>query len=121
MKGRRSDYVDGTILHEYKQGLGTFTQQMPKVGQTFNAFTEACFAQGALSKKEKQLIALGISVAKQDEYCTIYHTKGCIDEGATEEQIFEACAVAAALAGGTTMSQAVTLVRQCIDEFTRTH
>lgn len=26
-------------LHEYKQGLGTFTQHMPKVGQTFNAFT----------------------------------------------------------------------------------
>ncbi|MED0687578.1 carboxymuconolactone decarboxylase family protein [Anoxybacillus ayderensis] len=109
------------FLHEYKKGLGTFTQQMPRVGQTFNAFTEACFEEGTLSKKEKQLIALGISVAKQDEYCTIYHTKGCIDEGATEEQIFEACAVAAALAGGATMSQAVTLVRQCIDEFTRTH
>ncbi|GIW50202.1 MAG: DNA-binding protein [Anoxybacillus sp.] len=108
-------------LHEYKQGLGTFTQHMPKVGQTFHAFTEACFAEGSLSKKEKQLIALGISVAKQDEYCTIYHTKGCIDEGATEEQIFEACAVAAALAGGATMSQAVTLVRQCVEEFRHVH
>lgn len=82
-------------LHEYKQGLGTFTQHI--------------------------LIALGISVAKQDKYCTIYHTKGCIDEGATEEEIFEACAVAAALAGGETMSQAVMLVRQCVDEFTRVH
>ncbi|MBW7651301.1 MULTISPECIES: carboxymuconolactone decarboxylase family protein [unclassified Anoxybacillus] len=108
-------------LHEYKQGLGTFTQQMPHVGRAFNAFTEACFAEGELSKKEKQLIALAISVAKQDEYCTIYHTKGCIDEGATEKEIFEACAVASALAGGATMSQSVTLVRQCVDEFTRMH
>jgi alkylhydroperoxidase/carboxymuconolactone decarboxylase family protein YurZ len=47
---------------------------MPHVGRAFNAFTEACFVEGELSKKkEKQLIALAISVAKQDEYCTIYH------------------------------------------------
>jgi AhpD family alkylhydroperoxidase len=108
-------------LHHYKQGLGTFTQKLPKIAQTFNAFTEACFDEGKLSKKEKQLIALGISLAKQDEYCTIYHAKGCLDQGATEQEILEVCGVAAALAGGATMSQAVTLVQECVQEFRPIH
>jgi AhpD family alkylhydroperoxidase len=108
-------------LHHYKEGLGTFTQKLPEIAGSFNAFTEACFKEGALSKKEKQLIALGISLATQDEYCTIYHTKGCLDEGASEQEILEACGVAAAFAGGAAMSQAVTLVQECIDELVTKH
>jgi AhpD family alkylhydroperoxidase len=108
-------------LRHYKEGIGTFTQKLPDIAGSFNAFTEACFKEGALSKKEKQLIALGISLATQDEYCTIYHTKGCLDEGASEQEILEACGVAAAFAGGAAMSQAVTLVQECIHELTMKH
>ena len=63
------------ILHHYKEGIGSFTNQIPEIAETYNAFTQACFQEGALTKREKQLIALGISLATQDEYCTIYHTK----------------------------------------------
>jgi len=101
-------------LQEYKMGLGTFTQKMPEIAGYFNAFTEACFKEGKLSQKEKQLIALGISVYSQDEYCIIYHTKGCLDQGASEEEILEAIGVTAAFGGGAAMSQAVTLVQDCI-------
>ncbi|MFC4323540.1 carboxymuconolactone decarboxylase family protein [Litchfieldia salsa] len=103
-------------LHDYKLGLGTFTQKMPEIAHHFNAFTEACFKEGTLSQKEKQLIALGISIYSQDEYCIIYHTKGCIDQGASEEEILEAIGVTAAFGGGAAMSQAVTLVQECITD-----
>ncbi|MDT8858689.1 carboxymuconolactone decarboxylase family protein [Alkalihalobacillus sp. MEB130] len=103
-------------LQEYKQGLGNFTQKMPDIAQKYNAFTEACFAEGKLSQKEKQMIALGISVFSQDEYCIIYHAKGCIDQGCTEEEILETVGVTAAFGGGAAMSQAVTLVQECITE-----
>ncbi|MBA2875657.1 carboxymuconolactone decarboxylase family protein [Thermaerobacillus caldiproteolyticus] len=108
-------------LQHYKEGLGAFTQKLPEIARSFNAFTEACFEEGALSKKEKQLIALGISLATQDEYCTIYHTKGCLDQGASEQEILETCGVAAAFAGGAAMSQAVTLVQECIAELATKH
>jgi AhpD family alkylhydroperoxidase len=101
-------------LHEYKMGLGTFTQKMPEIAGHFNAFTEACFKEGQLTQKQKQLIALGISVYSQDEYCIIYHTKGAIDQGASEEEILEAIGVTAAFGGGAAMSQAVTLVQDCM-------
>jgi AhpD family alkylhydroperoxidase len=105
-------------IQEYKRGLGVFTQKMPEIARHFNAFTEACFKEGKLSQKEKQLIALGISVFSQDEYCIIYHTKGCLDQGATEEEILEAVGVIVAFGGGAAMSQAVTLVQECITDLT---
>lgn len=108
-----------TILHDYKLGLGNFTERMPHIASKFNAFTEACFAEGKLTQKEKQLIALGISIYSQDEYCIIYHTKGCIDQGCTQEEIFEAIGVTGAFGGGAAMSQAVTLVQDCYDEFSQ--
>lgn len=112
----QQDSVIQMALQEYKEGLGQFLQKMPDVAGKFNEFTEACFKEGKLSKKEKQLIALGISVVSQDEYCIIYHTKGCLDEGCSEEEILEALGVTAAFGGGAAMSQAVTLVQEAISE-----
>ncbi|MGF9940408.1 carboxymuconolactone decarboxylase [Bacillus anthracis] len=104
------------VLHYYKEGIGSFTNQIPEIAETYNAFTQACFQEGTLTKREKQLIALGISLATQDEYCTIYHTKGCLDQGCSDKEILEACGVSAAFAGGAAMSQAVTLVQECLTE-----
>jgi AhpD family alkylhydroperoxidase len=108
----------GEALHHYKQGLGTFTQKMPELAEKFNAYTEVCFQEGNLTKKQKQLIALGISLYSQDEYCIIYHVKGCMDQGATEEEIMETIGVTTAFGGGTVMSQAVTLVQEALTELT---
>lgn len=109
--------VEHALLH-YKEGLGKFTQKMPKFAESFNAFTEVCFQEGTLSQKQKQLIALGISLYSQDEYCIIYHVKGCLDQGATEEEILETIGVTAAFGGGATISQAVTLVQEAVLELT---
>ncbi|WLD92718.1 carboxymuconolactone decarboxylase family protein [Alkalihalobacillus sp. AL-G] len=104
------------VLRDYKQGLGTFTEKMPDLARKFNAFTESCFKEGKLSKKEKQLIALGISICSLDEYCIIYHTKGCLDQGCSEKEILEAVGVCAAFGGGAAMSQAVTLVQEAMSD-----
>lgn len=103
-------------IHDYKVGLGVFKEKMPELATRYNAFTEACFQEGALSKKEKQMIALGISLYMQDEYCIIYHIKGCIDQGGSESEILETVGVTAAFGGGGAMSQAVTLVLDTIED-----
>ncbi|MEH7381450.1 carboxymuconolactone decarboxylase family protein [Bacillus sp. JJ1533] len=103
-------------LLDYKTGVGVFTKKMPKLAELYNAFTEECFKEGVLSQKQKQLIALGISIYSQDEYCIIYHTKGCLDQGCSEEEILETIGVTAAFGGGAAMSQAVTLVQDSIEE-----
>lgn len=103
-------------LIKYKEGLGMFTEKMPEFASLFNAFTEECFKEGALTQREKQLIALGISLHAQEEFCIIYHTKGCLDQGCSEQEILEAVGVTAAFGGGASMSQGVTLVQECIGE-----
>lgn len=115
METEARNSTEAALLH-YKEGLGLFNRKMPKLSERYNAFTEECFEAGELSKREKQLIALGISLYSQDEYCIIYHVKGCLDQGCSEQEILEAVGVTAAFGGGAAMSQAVTLVQESIDE-----
>ena len=106
------------VLQEYKVGMGSFAEKLPDVARTFHAFTESCFAEGKLDQKHKQLIALAISVHANNEYCIIYHTNGCLDAGGTEEEMMEAIGVAAALGGGSAMSQGVTIWQDALEDFT---
>ncbi|MFB4210477.1 carboxymuconolactone decarboxylase family protein [Shouchella sp. JSM 1781072] len=104
-------------MMQYKKGVGTFEEKMPIFAEKYNEFTEQCFKDGAISKKHKQLIALGMSIHAQDEYCMIYHTKGCLDNGCTEEELLEAISVATAFGSGAALSQGATLVQEAFREF----
>jgi len=106
------------VLQEYKVGMGSFSEKLPEVAKTYHAFTESCFEDGKLDQKAKQLIALAISVHGHNEYCILYHTKGCLDAGVTEEEMMEAIGVAAALGGGSAMSQGVTIWQDALEDFT---
>ena len=103
-------------LIKYKKGLGVFNEKMPEFVSHFNSFTEECFKEGTLTQKQKHLIALGISIHAKDEFCMIYHTKGCLDHGCSEQEIYETITVTAALGGGPSVSQGVTLVLDCMNE-----
>ncbi|GAA5416901.1 hypothetical protein Pryu01_01940 [Paraliobacillus ryukyuensis] len=103
-----ANYFDQSII-DYKEGTNYLQKALPEVGEHYLSFTDACFKAGTIGEKEKQLMALGISVYAQDEYCIIYHIKGAVDNGATEEEIAETIGVSAALGGGAAFAQGVTL------------
>lgn len=50
-------------------------------------------------------VGIILRVHAQDEYCIIYHTKGCLDQGCSKQEILETVAVTAAFGGGASMSQ----------------
>ncbi|MBM7571225.1 AhpD family alkylhydroperoxidase [Aquibacillus albus] len=110
------NYFDASIL-DYKEGSSRFREKLPELTQGYFDFTEACFQEGAMNQKQKQLTALGISIYAQDEYCIMYHTKGAAEHGATEEEIMETVAISAALGGGAAFSQGVTLVMDTFDYY----
>ena len=67
----------------------------------FWAYYNATFAvDGALTKREKSLIALAVAHAKQCPYCIDAYSNACLDNGATVEQMHEAVHCAAALGAG---------------------
>lgn len=72
----------------------------PQPLETFQAFSKAAFAEGALSAKTKQLIAVAVAHVTQCPYCIRGHTEGALKRGATEQEIMEAIWVAAEMRAG---------------------
>jgi AhpD family alkylhydroperoxidase len=62
---------------------------------TFDAFGKAVFADGALSAKMKQIIAVAVAHVTQCPYCIKGHTKAARRAGATPQELMEAIWVAA--------------------------
>jgi AhpD family alkylhydroperoxidase len=72
----------------------------PDAAAAFKEFSRSVFADGAISAKTKQLIAVAVAHVTQCPYCIRGHTSGAIAHGATPEQIMEAIWVAAEMRAG---------------------
>jgi AhpD family alkylhydroperoxidase len=69
----------------------------------YRAFLEmerAAFADGALTKRHKELIAVGISVVIDCESCMQWHIEQAASAGASEREVLEAVEVGIEMSGG---------------------
>jgi AhpD family alkylhydroperoxidase len=71
-----------------------------KVYEAFLRMEEAAFSDGALPKKTKELIAVGISVKIDCESCMQWHIEQAAAAGATMRQVLEAIEVGIEMGGG---------------------
>jgi AhpD family alkylhydroperoxidase len=71
-----------------------------RVYQAFLEMERAAYSDGALSRKQKELVAIGISVATDCESCMQWHIEQAAAAGASESQILEAVEVGIEMAGG---------------------
>ncbi len=76
------------------------TQLAPHISETFESFSRAVFAEGALPEKVKQLIAVAVAHVTQCPYCIAGHTKLAHRKGAGPDEIMEAIWVAAEMRAG---------------------
>ena len=72
----------------------------PDTEAAFDAFSRRVFADGALSAKMKQVVAVAIAHVTQCPYCIKGHTKAALRAGATPAELMEAIWVAAEMRGG---------------------
>jgi len=63
-------------------------------------FTAAAHADGSVSRKHKELIAIAISLVKGCERCISYHVRSALAAGASADEIQEAALVAVIMDGG---------------------
>ena len=87
--------------------FATMGEESPKLWEKFMAYYEAVFEDGALSAREKSLIALAVAHAVQCPYCIDAYTQGSLEKGANEEQMTEAIHVACAIRGGASLVHGV--------------
>ena len=78
-----------------------------ELGEKFFAWYGAVFQDGALTAREKSLIALGVAHAVQCPYCIDAYTRDALSKGCDPEQLTECTHVAAAIKGGAALVHGV--------------
>ncbi|KAF1085523.1 Alkyl hydroperoxide reductase AhpD [Sporotomaculum syntrophicum] len=93
--------------------FATVGEEAPELWDKFMAYYGAVFEAGALSAREKALIALAVAHAVQCPYCIEAYTQECLEKGSNEEQLTEAIHVAAAIKAGATLVHGVQMKNVC--------
>ncbi len=80
--------------------MGSMKKQAPDIGLGFGAMYQKLMGEGALSLREKELIAIGIGMAVRCEPCIYAHVEKAVKAGATRPQLIEMAGVVVAMQGG---------------------
>lgn len=106
-----SAYYESDDLKKFSN----ITRVNKALGDKFFAYYQDAMAEGALTEREKALIALAVAHALKCPYCIDAYTQTCLEKGADEEQMNEAVHVAAAMTAGITLAHSVQMMNK-IDE-----
>ncbi len=89
------------VIEDLKDPTRSLSQAAPDTWSGFADLHRAAVAEGALSTKVKELMALAIATVKQCDGCIGYHAKAAARRGATAQEVAEALGVALLMDGGT--------------------
>lgn len=92
--------------------FGDIDEFQPELAKKFFDYYGDVFKEGALSSREKALIALAVAHAIQCPYCIDAYTTECLEKGSNEEAMMEAVHVAAAIRGGASLVHSVQMMNQ---------
>jgi alkylhydroperoxidase/carboxymuconolactone decarboxylase family protein len=100
------NYFDSADLKKF----GNITEFQEAMGKKFFDYYGEVFKEGALSEREKSLIALAVAHAIQCPYCIDAYSTTCLEKGADEEQMMEAVHVSAAIRAGSSLVYGVQMM-----------
>jgi 4-carboxymuconolactone decarboxylase len=92
------------------EDLGKFDEiakNAPELAKKFFEYYGAVFTEGALTEREKALIALAVAHTVQCPYCIDAYTRACLEKGSNLTEMTEALHVAAAIRGGASLVHGV--------------
>ncbi len=93
------NYFDPSNLKDFNK----ISEIQEPMGRKFFEYYDEVFKEGALTAREKALIALAVSHVKKCPYCIDAYTTECLESGADPEQMTEAIHVAASMEAGITL------------------
>lgn len=92
--------------------FGQISEYGPDLARKFFDYYGEVFKEGALSEREKSLIALAVAHAVQCPYCIDAYTTDALQKGADEQQMMEAIHVTAAIRGGSSLVHGVQMMNK---------
>lgn len=87
--------------------FGDIGKEAPELARKFFDYYNAVFAEGALTEREKALIALAVAHAVQCPYCIDAYAQACLERGSNPGEMTEAVHVATAIRGGASLVHGV--------------
>jgi AhpD family alkylhydroperoxidase len=97
--GTMTQFTD--VIDELRDPTRDLRRAQPEVWKGFSALHDAALADGALSGRVKELMALALAVVKRCDGCIAYHAKAAARLGASPDEVAEALSVALLMDGGT--------------------
>lgn len=88
------------ILRSMQTASAGLGKAAPDTMRAFGGLASAAMADGALTTKTKELMAIAVSISIRCESCIAYHTYRAIKLGATREEVIDTISVAVELGGG---------------------
>lgn len=107
-KKMADSYYDPADLRKF----GKITEWSEELGSKFFDYYGKVFEEGALSAREKSLIALAVSHVVKCPYCIDAYTKDGLQKGITKEEMMEAVHVGAAIESGATLVHGVQMMNK---------
>lgn len=107
----KKHYFDPADLAKF----GNITAWQKSMGDKFFAWYGEVMKEGALTEREKSLIALAVAHTIQCPYCIDAYTTTCLEKGSDEEQMMEAVQVAAAIRAGSTLVYSTQMMNHAED------
>jgi alkylhydroperoxidase/carboxymuconolactone decarboxylase family protein len=95
--------------------FGNVTQWQKELGEKFFDYYGKVFEAGALTAREKTLIALAVAHAIQCPYCIDAYTTDSVKKGLSEEEMMEAVHVTTAIRGGASLVHGVQMMNKTKD------
>lgn len=95
--------------------FGNITEWQKSMGDKYFAWYGEVMKEGALSEREKALIALAVAHAIQCPYCIDAYTSTSLEKGADEEQMMEAVHVASVIRAGSSLVYGVQMMNHAKD------
>ncbi|AXI46269.1 carboxymuconolactone decarboxylase [Sulfitobacter sp. SK012] len=88
------------FMAETEANLAAFSKEVPQTVKGFGQMGRAAKAEGALSEKTKEFIALGIAIATRCDSCIGFHVRSLVRLKASRDELNEALAMATYMGGG---------------------
>lgn len=92
--------------------FGKITEWSEELGNKFFDYYNAVFEEGALTAREKSLIALAVAHTEMCPYCIDAYTKDGLERGITKEEMMEAVHVGAAIKSGASLVHGVMMMNK---------
>ena len=113
MSTQREHYYHAEDLKKFGD-IGRFGKEL---ADKFFEYYNSVFADGALTAREKSLIALAVAHTVQCPYCIDAYATDATEKGCSDKQMMEAIHVAAAISGGSSLVHGVQMMNK-VDEIT---